>query len=155
MTAADSLSKGKTLLIVEDEILPAMSLRDELTQAGYDVMDLVDNCEAALAATRELAPDLALVNIRLHGQDDGIELARRLKAMGVPVLFISGQVTRARSEKSVAIGSLPKPYRASDMVKAVDYLLLHLAGDELPPLPPGLEVFADSGEDLATEKPAA
>lgn len=142
------MNRGKTLLIVEDEILPAMALRDELEDAGYHVMDLTDRHQEALAAARGRKPDLALVNIELQGHDDGIELARELKAMGVPVLFISGQVSRARSAQTVAIGSLPKPYSAPDMVKAVDYLLRHLAGDDSVAPPPGLEVFDEIAPGL-------
>lgn len=134
---------GKTLLIVEDEVLPAMALRDELEDAGYDVMDLTDRHQEALAAARERKPDLALVNIELKGQDDGIALARELRTMGVPVLFISGQSSRAKSAQTVAVGSLPKPYSAMDMVKAVDYLLRHLAGDESVLPPPALQVFEE------------
>ena len=122
---------GKTLLIVEDEILPAMALQAELEDAGYHVMDLTGRHEEGLEAARGLKPDLALVNIQLEGRDDGIALARDLKAMGIPVLFISGQISRAQSAQTVAIGSLPKPYSTADMVKAVDYLLARLAGDDL------------------------
>ncbi|MDB5498871.1 MAG: hypothetical protein JWP28_2902, partial [Phenylobacterium sp.] len=64
-------------------------------------------------------------------------------------LFISGQVSRARSAQSVAIGSLPKPYSTTDMVAAVAYLLRHLEGDESLPRPPGLEVFGGAPEGMA------
>lgn len=142
---------GRIVLIVEDEILPAMAIRDELEDAGYQVMDLTDRHDKALSAARERRPDLALVNIELQGRDDGIALARELKAIGVPVLFISGQVSRARSAQTVAVGSLPKPYSAMDMVKAVDYLLRHLAGDETVAPPPGLEVFDQAAPGLAPD----
>jgi DNA-binding response OmpR family regulator len=132
----------KTLLIVEDEILVAMELRDELEDAGYHVLDLTGRQNEAVSAARERKPDLALVNIKLHGRDDGIELARDMKAMGIPVLLISGQVSRARSAQTVAIGSMPKPYRSADVVKAVAYLLRHVLGDETLVPPPGLEVFS-------------
>jgi DNA-binding response OmpR family regulator len=132
---------GKTLLIVEDEILPAMALQAELEDAGYHVMDLTGRHEEALLAVRGRKPDLALVNIQLEGRDDGVALAADLKAMGIPVLFISGQISRARTAETVAIGSLPKPYSTHDMVKAVDYLLARLAGDETLPRPMRLEVF--------------
>jgi len=136
-----------TLLIVEDEILPAMALRDELEDAGYRVLDLTGRQGEALVAVRACKPDLALVNIRLHGRDDGIGLARDLKEKGIPVLFISGQVSRARSAQTVAVGSLPKPYSAAEMVRAVGYLLAHLSGDESVPCPRALEVF-DSAPDV-------
>jgi 1,2-diacylglycerol 3-beta-glucosyltransferase len=144
-------ARPRTLLIVEDDVLPAMALRDELEDAGYHVLDLTARHQEALLAAQEHHPALALVNIQLQGRDDGIVLAEALKAMGIPTLFISGQISRARSARTVAIGSLPKPYRAADMVKAVDYLLAHLAGDETLPLPLGLEVFDAFPDDLLPE----
>lgn len=140
---------GKTLMIVEDEALVALALRDELLDAGYRVLDLTDRHAEALAVARSEKPDLALVNIRLGGRDDGIELAEHLKTLGIPVLLISGQVSRARSAKTVAIGSLPKPYDAADMVLAVAHLLARLQGDASLPKPEGLEVFDEGGFDLA------
>jgi DNA-binding response OmpR family regulator len=137
----NTIYTGMTLLIVEDDVLPAMALRDALEDAGYHVLDLTGRHQEALSVARQRKPDLALVNIMLHGHDDGIRLARDLKAMDIPVLFISGQVTREKSRATVAIGSLPKPYSTVDMVLAVNYLLRHLQGDESLPRPAGLEVF--------------
>jgi two-component sensor histidine kinase/CheY-like chemotaxis protein len=142
-------SRQQTLMIVEDEILVAMTLRDELEGAGFRVLDLTERHEEAVAVARKRAPDLALVNIQLGGRDDGIELAKRLKALNIPVLLISGQVSRAQSAKTVAIASMPKPYSALEMAHAVSYLLAHLRGDESLTRPMGLEVFEESERDLA------
>jgi two-component system, response regulator PdtaR len=146
MTEPQAGRTGKTLMIVEDEVLVAMTLRDELEDAGHRVLDLTERHKEALDIAEACKPDLALVNIRLAGRDDGIELAERLKELGIPVLLISGQVSRARSAETVAIASLPKPYDAADMVLAVAYLLARMQGDASLPKPPGLEVF---GVDLA------
>jgi len=136
---------GKTLMIVEDEMLVATTLKCELEDAGYNVLNLTDRIAEALEVAKESQPDLALVNIHLVGGDDGIELAQQLKALGIPVLLISGQVSRARSARTVAIASLPKPYDAADMVLAVTYLLACLHGDASLPKPRGLEVFDEAG----------
>ena len=149
MTAPKDGETRKTLMIVEDEALVAMLLRDELQDAGYKVLDLTDRHTEALAVAKAEKPDLALVNIRLAGRDDGIELAEHLKALGIPVVFISGQVSRARSAQTVAIGSMPKPYDAADMVLAVAYLLARMKGDASLPKPDRLEVFDGDGFDLA------
>ena len=141
MDAPYAAKRGKTLMIVEDEALVAMTLRDELECAGFDVLDLTDRHEEAVAVATESAPDLALVNIQLAGRDDGIKLASHLKELNIPVLLISGQVSRAQSANTVAIGSMPKPYSAPEMVVAVTYLLAHLRGDESLARPAGLEVF--------------
>jgi len=151
MPTETTTKRALTLLIVEDDILPAMSLRDELEDAGYRVLDLTGRHEEALAAARADKPDLALVNIQLQGHDDGIALAADLKAMGVPTLFISGQVNRARSAQTVAIGSLPKPYKTSDMAEAVNYLLRHLTGDESAARPAALEVFTPSPDEMTPD----
>ena len=149
MTAPHEGKTGKTLMIVEDEALVAMVLRDELQDAGYHVLDLTDRHDKALEVARACKPDLALVNIRLAGRDDGIELAEQLKVLGIPVLLISGQTDRARSAQTVAIASLPKPYAAADMVLAVTYLLARRQGDVSLAPPPGLEVFDHDGSNLA------
>jgi DNA-binding response OmpR family regulator len=143
MSTVRTSTIGATLLIVEDDILPAMVLADELRDAGFHVLELTERVEAAMAAARACKPDLALVNIELHGRDDGIELAHQFKLMDIPVLFISGQEEKARSAKAVAIGSLAKPYHPEQMIGAVRYLLRHIAGDESLPRPTRLEVFDD------------
>jgi len=149
MDHSNAIEQKKTLMIVEDEILVAITLRDELEDAGYDVLDLTDRHEEAMAVARESAPDLALVNIQLGGRDDGIELATQLKRLKIPVLLISGQVSRAQSARTVAVGSMPKPYSALEMAQAVAYLLARLQGAESLTRPEGLEVFDEIKDDLA------
>jgi DNA-binding response OmpR family regulator len=149
MHASKQIPQGKTLLIVEDDILPAIALQHALGDAGYHVLDLTGRHQEALAAAVAGKPDLALVNIELQGHDDGIALARDLKAMAVPVLFISGQMSRARTARTEAVGSLPKPYSPADIVQAVDYLLCRLEGRGGLPRPARLEVFDDDVADLA------
>jgi two-component system, response regulator PdtaR len=149
MTAPQDGKTIETLMIVEDEALVAMFLRDELQEAGYKVLNLTDRHAEALEVAKAEKPDLALVNIRLAGRDDGIELSEHLKALGIPVLLISGQVSRASSAKTVAIGSMPKPYDAAEMVLAVAYLLARLKGDASLPRPDQLEVLDEESFDLA------
>ena len=151
MEAIRSGSRRQTLLIVEDAILTAIALRDGLEDAGYKVLELASRVEEATALARACRPDMALVNIELQGHDDGIGLARQFKAMGIPVLFISGQSIRARSPDTGAMGSLPKPYSPADMVSAVDYLFGLLGGERPGLRPSGLEVFETVGRGLAPD----
>ena len=131
----------KILLIVEDQLLLAMGLRDELEKSGYRVLELAVAHQEGLRFAREVKPDLALVNIGLANGDNGVALARDLKALGIPVLFISGQPEQARLAKAVGLASLSKPYSPADMVQAVGYLFRHEQGDESQARPPALEMF--------------
>jgi DNA-binding response OmpR family regulator len=131
----------KILLIVEDQLLLAMGLAEELEEGGYRVLELAVRRHEALNLALEVKPDLALVNINLAQGDDGVALAHDLKALGVPVLFISGQADRARLARTDAIASLAKPYSPAEMVEAVNYIFRHRSGDETRPCPSHLEMF--------------
>ena len=140
----------KVLLIVEDQLLIAMSLKGELEDHDYRVLDLAVRHQEALDTVRVDRPDLALVNIDLAAGDDGAALAWDLKAMGIPVIFISGQTDAVQLARGAAIASMAKPYSVTDMVAAVNYLFRHMAGDESRPPPARLLLF-----DLDVIAPAA
>jgi two-component system, response regulator PdtaR len=74
------MSKGK-FLIVEDEFVVAENLRTELMSMGYDVVGLASSGEKAMELARREKPDLALMDIKLIGEMDGIETAIHLKML--------------------------------------------------------------------------
>lgn len=141
MTAPANTAPARVLLIVEDQLLLAMTLKDEFEDHGYTVLDLATRHQEALTLARGVRPDLALVNIDLEGDDDGAALARDLWAMGVPVLFISGQRDSAELAREAAVASLPKPYSPAEMRTAVDYLFRHQNGYPALRAPARLNVF--------------
>ncbi len=67
----------------------------------------------------------------------------------MPALFISGQPSTAATARTVAVGSLAKPYSVDDMVQAVAYLLARLDGDASQPCPKDLEVFDEDLPEVA------
>ncbi len=141
MTAPAPTGPPKVLLIVEDQLLIAMSLKGELEDHGYRVLELATRRQEALDSAKDARPDLALVNIDLAGDDDGAALAWDLKAMGIPVIFISGQTDAAQLAREAAIASMAKPYSVVEMVAVVEYLFRHMAGDESRPPPERLVLF--------------
>ena len=52
MTATKDSKAIQTLMIVEDEALVSILLRDELQKAGYKVLDLTDRLDAALEVAK-------------------------------------------------------------------------------------------------------
>jgi DNA-binding response OmpR family regulator len=150
MTTSPDPAAPRVVLIVEDQLLVAVALKEELEDLGYHVLDLAIRHQEALALARATPVDLALVNIDLADDDDGSALACDLKAMGVPVIFISGQTDRVELAKEAAIASMPKPYSARDLADAVGYVFRQMAGGAPEAAPPKLDVFA-----LRAAKPAA
>lgn len=126
------------VLLVEDDPLIGLVSADELTRAGHRVSGPAENEREAEALARADPPDLALVDIDLEGDHEGVRLARVLHdSLGVTCLFVTGEAQAARSNADVAVGLLQKPYDARDLIASVD-IVCGAAGRR----PPNLELFA-------------
>jgi two-component system, response regulator PdtaR len=66
------------ILIIEDDLLIASQIEGALTDAGFDVIGVVMTGEEALEAASTEPPDLAVVDIRLAGDRDGVDTALEL-----------------------------------------------------------------------------
>lgn len=129
------------ILIVEDEAIVAMALDASLREAGHVVMGPAASESRAIALADATAPDLALVDIQLEGGDTGTAVAQRLHRRGIPTLFISGQIEKARANRHNAIGCLGKPYSQALVLASIEVIRAIIAGEGPTVLPPGLELF--------------
>ena len=75
VVAGTSASKPTSILIVEDEALVASYIEEVLAESGFRVAGVAASGLEALSLAEETQPRLALVDIRLTGPIDGIELA--------------------------------------------------------------------------------
>ena len=117
LTAAQSFAveEGRLLvLVVEDNRDAAETLVELLRLEGYGATVAADG-PAALAAARELRPDVALLDLGLPGID-GFEVARRLRAMpdlgDLTLIALSGygrEEDRVRSREAGMDHHLVKP----------------------------------------------
>lgn len=104
----------------------ALSNEMALTEAGFEVIGVVDSGEAALLQARETPPDLVLMDIRLAGKIDGIEAALALRAQGIASIFASANSdpgTLTRGEAAQPLGWLRKPFSDHELVSAVEAAL--------------------------------
>lgn len=114
------------IIIAEDESVIRMDLREEVQSQGYLVVGDAGDGESAVNLTRELRPDLVLMDIRMPVMD-GIEAARVLTAERLaPVVLLTGfsddeLIERAREAGVVAY--ITKPLRPTDLKPAVEIAL--------------------------------
>ncbi len=115
------------LLIVEDEYIVASDIRKTLTGYGYDVVGHETSGEEALIRASEVHPDLALVDIVLRGELNGIETARELeRRFGIPVIFLTSYADEETLEKaklSSPYGFLIKPYKDRELRATIETAL--------------------------------
>jgi len=107
------------ILVVEDEVLVAEELREDLEELGYSVAGVVGSGESAVRAVSENRPDLILMDVRLEGDVDGIEAARQIQAkFDVPIIYLtaySDQETLKRAAATSPAAYLIKPFNEREL----------------------------------------
>jgi PAS domain S-box-containing protein len=113
------------ILIVEDDRIVAADLQARLEDMGYTVLGCVATGEDAVTSASHIRPDLALMDIRLKGESDGIETAGELRGrFGVPVVYLTAYKDREtlnRAQATDPYGYIVKPFdeRELDVVLAI------------------------------------
>lgn len=110
--------KGK-VLIVEDEALIALEIEKRLRDLGHEVCGIASCDAAALTMAAEQQPDLVLMDIRLPGSMDGIEIAAMIRErLSIPTIYLTAHVdemTLERAKQTEPYGFLAKPFREQDL----------------------------------------
>ena len=116
----------KPILIVEDEAVMRESLRDWLTDGGYQV-ETAEEGEGALKAIAEEDFGIALVDLKLPGKD-GIEVLReaKKKSPGLKGIIITAYPSVQTAVEAVKVGAvdyLPKPLDLNQLEKLIRDML--------------------------------
>jgi two-component system, response regulator PdtaR len=125
-------ARASSILIVEDEALIASYIREVLEESGFTIVGVASSGIEALTLAAEVRPDLALVDIKLAGPMDGIEVVQEMRRrFNVPAIFLSGVADPAvmdRARKTPALGFLEKPFRPSQVFNALQRALSQMPG---------------------------
>lgn len=111
------------ILVVEDEMIIAARVSMYLTDLGYEVTGIIPRAENVLLHLEENTPDIVLLDIRLKGDMDGIELAEILQQRGIPVIFLtanSDDATFDQAKKTRPYAFLSKPVEKRDLKRALE-----------------------------------
>lgn len=130
------------ILIVEDEFLVAANLEAALEDWGHTSLGIAPDVSAALQLAAQ-APDVALVDVNLRDGQTGPTIAKKLREMGVSVLFVTANPRMLEGVAKGAIGVLTKPCDEELMRAAIAYALNVRLGIALP-APPGLTLISDA-----------
>jgi len=112
----------KPILIVEDEAIMRESLRDWLSDVGYQV-EAVEEGEEALKTIGEQDFGVVILDLRLPGKD-GLEVLREARAhrpqlKGIIITAYPSVQTAVEAMKEGAIDYLPKPFDLNDLEKLI------------------------------------
>jgi PAS domain S-box-containing protein len=105
---APTVLAGKRVLLVEDEMLVAMMMKDMLTDLGFSVVGPFSRIAEALPAARENDLEAAVLDINLNGELV-YPVAEALVARGVPIVFVTGYGAESIDKGFSHIPVLQKP----------------------------------------------
>ena len=124
------------ILVVEDEMLIGAKISMFLTELGYEVTGLLPRAEEVLSHIQVNRPDIALLDIQLKGDMDGIALAQTLlQTHQIPVIFLtanSDDATFQRAKSAKPYAFLAKPFKKPDLQRALE-LTISLLGETSSP----------------------
>ena len=120
------MEKAK-ILVVEDEAIVAVDIRNRLRNLGHTVSALTASGPEAIDRTGELHPDLVLMDIQLRGRMDGVDAADHIRhRFHVPVVYLtanSDENTLQRAKLSEPFGYLSKPFAERELETTIEMAL--------------------------------
>lgn len=122
------------IVIVEDESIIAEDLSDILLDNDFDVPGIFRTYFSGIQGIERYQPDLVLLDIKIRGEKDGIDLAQAIRNdYRVPFIFISshsdpGTVKRASGVNPY--GYLIKPFEDEDVLVSIEIALSNFAKEQ-------------------------
>lgn len=125
------------ILIVEDEPIIALNLKQVLSELGYEAFGIANNrCNTLkLLEEKKESPDLILMDIYLQGPTTGIMLAKELKdtLKNVPIIFLTANselATIKEASETLAYGYLIKPYKKNHLQATIEVTMKKAYADK-------------------------
>lgn len=114
----------RSILVVEDEFLIAMSLKLILEEAGFDVVGPEYSVTAALEVLKHHRPAAGVLDVNLRGEL-AIPVARMFATMGVPFVISSAYAAQAATFDTAFadVPMLGKPIREAELIDTLDNIL--------------------------------
>jgi DNA-binding response OmpR family regulator len=114
VSVASDPDRAARILVVEDEMLVAMVLEDQLTEAGCEVVGPAFSVEHAMRLGESEPLDGAVLDINLAGEKV-YPVADLLAARNVPFVYVTGFGQAGLREADQGRPMLQKPYLFSSL----------------------------------------
>jgi PAS domain S-box-containing protein len=112
------------ILVVEDEVIVAESVRTKLNSLGYEIPEVAVSGQEAVQMAQEIQPDLVLMDIQLQGSMDGIQAAEQIRALfDVPVVYLTAYAderTLQRAKITEPFGYVLKPFALQELHSTIE-----------------------------------
>ncbi len=131
------MSKSKKILVVDDMSMVRKTIRKELEDGGYEVIEAKDGFEALILSAVTSPPDLITLDIEMPKQN-GFQTCQKLreehytrffkhsKDGRIPIIFVTGNDNIEDRKKGFELGAadfITKPFAKGEILTAVNKIL--------------------------------
>lgn len=118
---------AKRILITDDALFMRVTLKNILTQNGFEVVGEAENGAQSVKLFKELQPDLVTMDITMP-EMDGISALKEIKALdpSAKVVMCSAMGQKGMVIEAIQAGAkdfIVKPFQPDRVVEAVNKLL--------------------------------
>ena len=121
------------ILIVEDETIVSLHLRNSLKKLGYSVSHSVTSGEQALEFIAKKVPDLILMDIMLDGKLDGISTVHLIrKHYKIPIIYLTANTDDQSFEMAKAtkpFAFIEKPFKKKILKRTFELLIEQISNE--------------------------
>ncbi len=126
------------ILVVDDEPKLVRLVKEVLTASGYQVLSTAHGDQAVeLVAVEQ--PDLVLLDIVLAGEEDGYQVARRVREFSdVPIIMLTAKARETDLLQGFAAGAddyLTKPFSSKELLVRLRAVLKRASQEHAQPHP--------------------
>jgi DNA-binding NarL/FixJ family response regulator len=115
------------ILIVEDDPFIAEDIREALTNVNYTIVGVAHNKTDAFNLLKNTTPDIAILDINLGNNLDGILIAETINTnYQIPFLYLtsySNQEILNKVKHTFPMGYIVKPFDEADLFSAIEIAL--------------------------------
>ena len=115
----------KKILIVEDEVLISEHLKSIVNNLGYEALEICADFNEAMELLKRVKPDLAFLDIRIQGEDQGVEVAKELNKLDIPFVFITSFSDKETLKKAInqqPLGYVLKPFNKEEIEAQLNFI---------------------------------
>ncbi|WP_428739468.1 response regulator [Sulfurimonas sp.] len=121
------MDKKATILIVEDEKIPAEFFKEILEINGYEVLGICDKGADAIKSALSLKPDVIFMDIMLKDNISGSEAALKIStSIDTKIIFLTAHSDEEMIEYALdagAVNYLIKPYKEKQIITTLEMAL--------------------------------
>lgn len=133
------MSKEVNILIVEDEFMISEDISMRLSDFGYAVAGVAKSADEALEILEAGKIDLALLDVNIDGEMDGIQLSKIIAdKYNIPFIFLTSLASRTvveRAKEANPSAYLLKPFNDRQVQIAIDMALANFSENIIASVP--------------------